>query len=702
LSDISRLNSRVAQAFYGRFSALWPAQEAAICPILSRENVVISAGTGSGKTEAILAPLVDLFWEDAMSSCSTAILYIAPTKALLNDVLRRIERPLSDLGLRAGVRHGDRNDLKRVEVPHVLLTTPESLDVLLFGKNPALRDVRALILDEAHLLYNTQRGLQFSILVQRLRVQLSPRPLQWAALSATMSRLDDVRDFLFGEGEAAQFLSFPAAKPIDAQIRRITRDAELVELVGLLETGRPVKLLMFADSRRTCERLAGILKQNGTAGPTVFAHYSSLSPEVRLETEARFAEERKAICIATSTLELGIDIGDIDAVMLWGPPPSVESFLQRIGRSNRRTQKTCVVCIIPDDSRAPLADSLRFLAVLEMARAGEIPRRGGHELYGAIAQQCLSVVAAEEARFIRIADLTSLSQHRSYVLPGRVEEILANLEEGGFLKRHGFKNRYGAAEALYELVDYRLIYGNFPLRSQVTEVQWGEKVLGEVPTANVLRVKVGCNVRFAGKLWRVQRICREAIRVEPARGEADVVDFSYGGSGRSCDPVILDKIREMLYSDGDWATSMSTGPYEDLTEFRKALKEQSTRDCLPFARTQETCRYLTFGGRLVNKAIALFSNQPSYTAGDLCLETALEVDWASLPTKAEDYEPLFPALFEATSDQSLFQQALPASLQLVEFLQDWLKDPAIPNILARLAASRPVAIEGRLVEALRE
>jgi ATP-dependent helicase Lhr and Lhr-like helicase len=270
VSDICRLNSRVAQAFYGRFPKLWPAQEAAIRPILSRENVVVCAGTGSGKTEAILAPLVNLFWEDAVLSNSTAILYVAPTKALLNDVLRRIEKPLSDLGLRVGVRHGDRNDLKRAAIPHVLLTTPESLDVLLFGKSPALQGVRALILDEAHLLYNTQRGLQFSILVQRLRVQLSPRSLQWAALSATMSRLDDVRDFLFGEGETAQFLSFPAAKPIDAQIRSITSAEELVDLVGLLEEGRPAKLLMFADSRRTCERLAGILRQDGASEPAVF------------------------------------------------------------------------------------------------------------------------------------------------------------------------------------------------------------------------------------------------------------------------------------------------------------------------------------------------------------------------------------------------------------------------------------------------
>jgi ATP-dependent Lhr-like helicase len=197
-------------------------------------------------------------WREAAKTDSLVLLYIAPTKALVNDLERRLYQPLYLLGLRVGVRHGDRDDLASGHRVHVLVTTPESLDVMLFRKEPALSDVRAVVIDEVHLLYNTQRGLQLSILLQRLQDRLG-KPFQWAALSATIGALSDVQDFIASGDEDAVLLSYPSHRTIDAQIRHIESESEFLTLIRKLTDGRPTKLLVFANARRECERLAGIL-----------------------------------------------------------------------------------------------------------------------------------------------------------------------------------------------------------------------------------------------------------------------------------------------------------------------------------------------------------------------------------------------------------------------------------------------------------
>ena len=174
--------------------------------------------------------------------------------------------------------------------------------------------------------------------------------MQWAALSATIGRLTDVRDFLFGTTTECTFLEGQSKRAIDAFVKPVASIQALNSVVDMMIGDGSAKLLVFANSRRQCEELASLLQSRNRLGCSVFAHYSSLSPGVRVETERAFAECKTAVCLATSTLELGIDIGDIDAVLLWGAPPGIESFLQRIGRGNRRSNKTNVVCLIPPES----------------------------------------------------------------------------------------------------------------------------------------------------------------------------------------------------------------------------------------------------------------------------------------------------------------------------------------------------------------
>lgn len=180
MSDIrSSLDPQVAAAFYGTFSGLRPVQVAAIEPLLNGRNVVLSSGTGSGKTEAVIAPLLSCFWLDALRDEQTVMLYIAPTKALINDLAKRIEAALQSLSLRVGIRHGDQNDLNVIAKPHVLITTPESLNVMLRRKELVLTQIRCVVIDEIHQLFNTQRGLHLAILLWRLK-KFAGRPIQWA------------------------------------------------------------------------------------------------------------------------------------------------------------------------------------------------------------------------------------------------------------------------------------------------------------------------------------------------------------------------------------------------------------------------------------------------------------------------------------------------------------------------------------------
>lgn len=691
MSAIHLLDPRVATAFYGRFASLREAQEAAIEPILAGRNVILSSGTGSGKTEAVMAPLMSRLWREAAKNDSLVLLYISPTKALVNDLEKRLYQPMNSLGLRVGIRHGDRDDLASGQKVHVLLTTPESLDVMLFRKDQALSNVRAVVIDEVHLLYNTQRGLQLSILLQRLQDRLGV-PFQWVALSATIGDLSDVHGFLAVGGEAPVFLSYSSHRTIDAQIRHVGAETEFLNLIRKLTDGRPTKLLVFANSRRECERLAGILQHDPSLRHAVFAHYSSLSPEVRLDTEKKFAASDTAICFATSTLELGIDIGDIDAVLLWGVPGGVESFLQRIGRGNRRAHKTNAVCLIPDTSESVGWDALRFASLVDAARKGELPRRRPYELYGAVAQQVLSVIASDGGRFTRVADLCQLVRHKPHLDRPTVESILAQLADNGYLQHHGFKNQYGAEDPLHELVDFQMIYGNFGAGSQTVDLYHGAKRLGDVPATNLLRIHRGSEVRFAGKCWRVQKASREKILLQPAR-PGHAMDFTYTCGGVQMDSFVANRVWQLLHADEFPADLFALSLRRAVGEARARLRAACAINQIPYVQSADGIRYFTFAGYLINKAVGLISRKARFKATDGSLLVPSPIDWATIPSEPTAYEDVFPSLFEASSEQSFYQTQLPPELQLREYLEDWLKDQAVADALMRLVGSSPVAVD---------
>lgn len=689
MNTLNLLDQRIASAFYGDFPNLRPAQEAAIEPLVSGKNLVLSSGTGSGKTEAVMAPLISRYWRQSIQAEALTILYIAPTKALVNDLEKRLSLVLQQIGLRIGIRHGDRDDLKSRFKPHVLITTPESLDVLLFRKDAALDNIQSIVIDEVHLLYNTQRGLQLSILIQRLKQKIE-RPLQWAALSATVGRLSDVRDFLFGI-EEAEFLEFSAHRAIKSYICHINDEAEFIKCIKQLTQGySATKLLVFCNARRECERLADALQQERSLHLEVFTHYSSLSSEVRVEIEHKFSQAKShAICISTSTLELGIDIGNINAVILWGVPSGVESFLQRIGRSNRRENQTNVICLVTDKTSNYIEDTLSFLTLINTAQKGQLPLRSPYDLYGAVAQQCLSMIASDKGRFTRVADLYKLFDHQKHLDRPKLEEILDKLSNKEYLRKHGFKNQYGAANNLYKLEEYRLIYGNFSIGSRQVEVCYGSKSLGEVPVDNTFKIRSGTLVRFAGRTWKVCKVSIQAILVEPTQSKSETVDFSYSGKGLKTDSFVCNKVWHLIHGEDIQFNSLSQSLNQQIDSWLSGIRKICHVNEIPFTQSTEGIRYYTFGGYLVNKAIGLFTQQSDFQASPISLLTHSPIDWASIPVNSQAYHPLFNLLFES-SEQSIYQDLLPKEFQIHEFIQSWLKDTTVNDILHRLANSTAI------------
>jgi ATP-dependent Lhr-like helicase len=275
-----------------------------------------------------------------------------------------------------------------------------------------------------------------------------------------------------------------------------------------------------------------------------------------------------------------------------------------------------------------------------------------------------------------------------------VEAVLAELASAGFLQRHGYKNRYGANDELHKLVDTKLIYGNFAVGSQTVDLFHGSKLLGEIPAMNLLRIRRGGWVRFAGKCWQVTRVSHEGIHLVPSRSSANVVDFSFGGGGAPSDPELADRMWRLIHSD-ELPTNLFVKNLRDQVErFRNQVRRTCSEKTIPFRRSSEGIRYYTFAGQLVNRAIGLFAKKPGFQAEELSLLVPSPIDWASIPSQPLAFEDYFHLLFEASSGQSLYQKQLPLDLQEREYLQDWLKAAAIPRILSRISNATPIGIKG--------
>ncbi len=322
------------------WAALRPLQAQAIEPILDGRHVLLLAPTAGGKTEAAVLPMLTRISTDRWRPLST--LYLCPLRALLNNLLPRLESYAGYVGARVGLWHGDVGPAERqrlvVDPPDLLLTTPESLEAMFLSTrvdaHRLLGGVRSVIIDEVHAFASDDRGWHLLALLERIQ-HLAGSELQRVGLSATVGNPGHLLDWLTPSCRRAKQVIAPITEaPVDPEITidHVGTSANAATVINSLHRGE--KRLVFVDSRKRAEEITHALRSNDV---TTFVTHASLGRDERRRAEQAFAEGSDCVIVATSALELGIDVGDLDRVIQIDAPASVSSFLQRLGRGGRRT-----------------------------------------------------------------------------------------------------------------------------------------------------------------------------------------------------------------------------------------------------------------------------------------------------------------------------------------------------------------------------
>ncbi|MDX1384179.1 MAG: DEAD/DEAH box helicase, partial [Thermoanaerobaculia bacterium] len=389
--------------------------------IRRREPTLIAAPTGSGKTlAAFLAVIDDLVRQGVAEGgleTRTRVVYVSPLKALSNDIDRNLERPLRgiqerlaaagapELEIRSWVRTGDTPARDRTAMlkrpPHILVTTPESLYILLTseGGRGMLRTTDTVIVDEIHAMVDDKRGSHLALTLERLEALVDGDLLR-IGLSATQNPIQSVAEFLFGErphrlvdlGHRRRLdlaLELPGA-PLEAVMSNEVWEEIYDRLADLILTHSTT--LVFVNTRRLAERVARHLSER-LGKSAVTPHHGSLSKEQRLEAEARLKGGELRALVATASLELGIDVGSVDLVCQLGTTRTIASLLQRVGRAGHVVGGTSKGRIFPL-SRDELIEAT---ALLDAIRQGTLDRLHIPELpLDILAQQIVACVACEE------------------------------------------------------------------------------------------------------------------------------------------------------------------------------------------------------------------------------------------------------------------------------------------------------------------
>ncbi len=499
-------------------------QRRALPPILSGEHTLVLAPTGSGKTEAALIPVLHRLLVERWPP--TSVLYITPLRALNRDLLHRIRRWGELLKIRVGVRHGDTSAHERSKQaknpPHILITTPETLQAILPAEKMGehLRNVRAVIVDEVHELVGEKRGYQLSLALERL--VLKAGEFQRIGLSATVGSPHLAEKFLAGRrkvrrvdvtGQKVYKISVLYPRP-DEAIRKEAQElkippdvyARLLTILDILRRHRQV--ITFVNTRNTAEQLAFYLKALHTKTEI---HHSSLSKDVRLTTEALFRRGEIKHIIATSSLELGIDIGEIDAVIQYGSPRQVIRLVQRVGRSGHRWDRPSIGYIIAVD---PL-DRAEATVIKDFSEGKNYePVRYEEKPLDVLAHQIAGLLM--DWGEVEVEDIVETFRNAfPYFELTRedVEEVVAQLESERYLRREGERIRRTGNT-------WRYYYNNLSMipdeeKYFVVDVE-GKRVavLDEEFVAEYLEPGVVFVVR--GRPWRVLAIEGREIRVEGA------------------------------------------------------------------------------------------------------------------------------------------------------------------------------------------
>ena len=565
---MASLHPLVADWFAGRFGSATEPQERAWPVIRSGENVLISAPTGSGKTLAAFLICLDDLVRAGLGvglPDTTAVLYVSPLKALSNDIHKNLDVPLSGIAslaaerglalppIRTAVRTGDTPPAERQKMlrcpPHILVTTPESLFILLTAEKSrlGLRHVRTVIVDEIHAMADDKRGAHLALSLARLDDLVEKaggkRP-QRVGLSATVRPIETVARFLAPDDAASvRVIDRGHRRAMDLAVE-VPRDElgavatnemwqEIYDRVAaLIEEHRTT--LVFVNTRRLAERVTHHLGDR-LGEDAVLAHHGSLSRKLRLTAEERLKNGRLKAVVATASLELGIDIGTVDLVCQIGSPRSIAVALQRIGRSGHQVghatkPKGRIVATTRDEL-------IECAALVRSMASGELDRLLVPDTpLDILAQQIVAMAAAEEWREQDLFELVRRAYCYRDLTRDDFDAVVDMLSEG-ISTRRGRSGAYLHRDRVHGIVRGRrgarlaaiTSGGAIPDNAQyLVLAEPDETVVGTLDEDFAVESLAGDVFLLGTTSWRIRRIEAGRVRVEDARGAAPTIPFWRG------------------------------------------------------------------------------------------------------------------------------------------------------------------------------
>ena len=571
----------VARWFTRTFPSATPPQQEAWPAIKQQRNTLIAAPTGSGKTlSAFLAAIDDLvrLGLEGKLEDNTHVVYVSPLKALSNDIQRNLQVPLAGIeeelkamglpkvNIRTLVRTGDTPASERTAMtrrpPHIVVTTPESLYILLTsdGGRRMLQTAHTLIVDEIHALVGDKRGSHLALSVERLEQLISQHraanqeletansKLVRVGLSATQCPIEEVARFLVGtknidasgnpncvivdSGHARRLdiaIELPDS-PLQAVMSGEVFDEVYDRLAQMIRQHKTT--LVFVNTRRLAERVARHLGER-LGDENIAAHHGSLAREQRLAAEQRLKNGELSALIATASLELGIDIGDVNLVCQLGTTRSIASFLQRVGRSNHTVEG------FPKGRIFPLSrdELVECVAIIDAVRRGELDRLEIPEQpLDILAQQIVAASAPEEwSEDDLFAMVTSAYPYRK-LDRDRFNEVIRMLAEG-FTTKRGRRSTYLHHDAVNQRIRGRrnarlsaiTSGGAIPDNADYAVVlEPSELVIGSVNEDFAIESLQGDIFQLGNTSWRILRVEQGKVRVEDAAGQPPSIPFWLG------------------------------------------------------------------------------------------------------------------------------------------------------------------------------
>ncbi len=668
------------------WNELRPFQDAVIPRIIAGENLIVLAPTAGGKTEAACFPILSKMLTEDWSGLS--VLYICPIKALLNNLDHRLRQYCELLGRRSTLWHGDvkQSARKRIlrEPPDCLLTTPESLEVMLdspsVNSKALFANLQIVVIDEIHAFAGDDRGWHLLSVLERIS-KLANRDVQRVGLSATVGNPDILVDWLAGSSSRSRGVYLPENSGVgeaDVQLDYVGSLENAAIVISRLHRGE--KRLVFVDSRARAEQLATTLRGLEV---TTFVTHSSLSQDQRKQAEEAFASRSDCVIVATSVLELGIDVGDLERVIQIDSPSTVASFLQRMGRTGRRAgaQRNCLFLATKDETLIQAA------GLIELWKSGFVePIVPPPEPYHVVAQQIMALVL-QQSGIGRSQIPVWLKGFLEYANVDRLDEVIQSMLDRGILWEDAGILAFGQeGEANYGRSNFLELFSVFMAPPQFTVLN-GRQEIGYVDEMTFLGTTDGPRVLLlSGRAWRVNYIDwpRRKAYVEAinARGRT-----RWKGEAQAFGFELCQAIKQILVSDStppEWSDRTNRQLQEIRAEYDWLDAQASV--CLP-GRNDEF-EWWTFGGRRANATIAgslsqELGSQVVATNFLIKFESGVGLDAIRVAIEAVDKQDvnfMRPQVDEAALRGIKFVDCLDPELAIA-MLQTRLSDPTSAHFL---------------------